>query len=234
MKRVTLISFLLPALAACQTQPPSAMLLRFSEQDAGGQPYETRMLLDRAFLRIDEGQGADGFLLLDRATRTLYSVSHGDRTVLVIRPLPVASAAPAEFENRVVREEAGLPAVAGKTVSHYRLFTNDRLCAEVFSADGLLPDAVAALREYHQVLAGEQAQAESRRPAEQQSVCDLADFVFTPARYLDHGFPVRFVTHSGHLRQLIDYTVQYPSGADWRILPPDYRRYSIADMAPRR
>ena len=233
MKHTGVIILLLLALGACQTRPPSALLLRFSEQDAGGQPYETRMLLDHAYLRIDDGPNANGYILLDRAAHMLYSVSHADRSVLVIKPLPVTLAEPAEFDNRVVRDDAGYPAIAGRAVSRFYLLTNQQVCGEVYAAAGLLPDAVAALREYHVILAGEQAQGEAQRPAEQQSACDLADFVFTPARYLGHGFPVRHVTGNGHVRQLTDYTAQHFPNADWHTLPPDYRHYSIADMAPR-
>ena len=230
MKR-TIISFLLLALAACQTQPPSALLLRFSEQDAGGEPYETRMLLSHAYLRIDDGPNSDGYILLDRVAHTVYSVSHADRTVLVIKSLPVTLEAPAKFDQGAVREDADYPAVAGQSVSHYRLTANRERCGDVFAAAGLLPDAVAALRDYHITLAGEQAQAESHRPVEQQSACDLADYIFTPARYLDHGFPVRYVNRSGHVRQLTDYTAQYSLNADWQTVPADYRYYSVADMA---
>ena len=233
MKRTAVVTLLLLTLGACQTRPPSALLLRFSEHDAGGQPYETRMLIDRAYLRIDDGPDANGYILLDRAARTLYSVSHTDRSILVIKPLPVTLAAPAEFDNRPVREDASYPAIDGRTVSRYYLLTNQRVCGEVYAAAGLLPDAVTVLREYHLVLAGEQAQGEAQRPAEQRSACELADFVFTPARYLDHGFPVRHVAGNGHVRQLVDYTPQYTAGGHWHALPPDYRHYSIADMAPR-
>ena len=78
MKHTGAIIFLLLTFGACQTRPPSALLLRFSEHDAGGQPYETRMLLDRALLQ-DCGAGGAG----ERSAAALIAVAR----TLGLRPV---------------------------------------------------------------------------------------------------------------------------------------------------
>ena len=108
-------------------------------------------------------------------------------------------------------DEKGLGFVVdGKTVTHYRLITNGEHCFDVYAAAGLLPQSVAALREYHEVLAGEQAAMQATVPAGMQSACELADYVFLPARYLAHGFPVRQVSRAGVTRQLMDFKTAVP------------------------
>jgi hypothetical protein len=220
---------LMMLVSGCATMPRGETTLYFTEQDKDGAPYDTRMRINSDFLRIDSG-GEDGFLLLDRKQRVVYSVSRGDRSVLVIRPLPVTLARPTALENRVRPDAAPFPPVAGHRVVHYQLLTNGAVCREVYAADGLLPQAVAALREYHEILAGEQAHTESRMPASEHSDCDLVDFVFAPGRYLAQGFPVRQVDRNGHVRQLINFKVGDVASDDWHRLPADYRHYSISDM----
>jgi hypothetical protein len=217
--------------------PPADTLLHFTEQDRGGTPYATRMLVSKDYLRIDDvrpEEGGDaGFVLLDRKARTIYSVSPGDKTILVIKPLPITLQRPAVFALSVERDKEALPHVDGKSVVHYRLLTGQEACMEVYAAAGLLPHVVTALREYHEILAGEQAQTEMHILKVERSLCDLADLVFAPARYLDHGFPVRQVSHNGHARQLVDYKINAVLEEGWFSLPQDYRRYSIGDMVPR-
>mgnify|MGYP006374701835 CR=1 FL=1 len=227
------------AATACATlSPPADTVLHFTEQERDGEPYATRMRVSKAYLRIDGGRaeaGADsGFVLLDRKAQTIYSVSPGDKTILVIKPLPITLPRPEDYTLSVERDKEALPQVGGKPVVHYRLLAGQETCAEVYAAAGLLPHVVDALREYHEILAGEQAQSEMHALKAERSPCNLAEFVFAPARHLDHGFPVRQVSHTGHARQLVDYKLNAMPEEGWSTLPPNYRHYSIADMVPRR
>lgn len=206
---------------------PRATLLEFSEQEGGGEPYATRMLVTDNYLRIDDGQGGDGFILLDRPARTIYSVSHPDKTVLVIVPRKIELAPPAVFEHAVERDHEPYPPVAGVPVRRYTLSTNQQRCVEVFAADGLLPGAVAALREYQDILAGEQAFTAARRPKELQQDCALADDVFVPARYLGFGFPVKQTNYTGKARDLIDFRTGVAAERGLFDLPAGYRRYTL-------
>ncbi|OGI43354.1 MAG: hypothetical protein A2150_00765 [Candidatus Muproteobacteria bacterium RBG_16_64_11] len=215
-------------LTAC-AWAPRATLLEFSEQEGGGEPYATRMLVVDDYLRIDDGQGSDGFILLDRPARTIYSVSHADKTVLVIAPRKIELAPPAVFEHAVERDDEPYPQVAGKPVRRYTLTTNKQRCVEVFAADGLLPGAVAALREYQEILAGEQAFTAARRPKELQDDCALAADVFVPARHLAFGFPVKQTNSTGKARDLIDFRTGVAAEPGLFELPAGYRRYSLSE-----
>jgi len=218
------------AAAGCTQNKSDTVFLLFNENEPGGQPYPVRMLVTQKFLRIEDGDGKSGFILFDRTGRKIYSVNNETRSTLVLEGRPVKLAAPKQFEHRAERDDEKLPDVAGKSVTHYRLTTNGELCFDVYAADGLLPQAVAALREYHETLAAEQAVLQASVPAEFQSVCDLADYVFLPARYLAQGFPVRQVNRAGVTRQLTDYKIGVPVEAKLFELPPDYRQIAPAEM----
>lgn len=230
MKFTAVVFAGLAALAACSEQPPTATFLSFTESGPDGDAYPVRMLLNDKYLRIEDGDGQDGYVLFDRAARTVYSVNRSDKATLVVRAQPVKLAPPAKFEQAVERDPEKLPDVDGKPVVHYRLLTNRERCFDVYAAEGLLPEAVAALREYQQALAGEQAVIQARTPAGMQSVCDAADLIFLPGRYLEHGFPVRQVTHAGVTRQLVDFKRHVPVKAGMFDLPRDYRQITPADV----
>ncbi len=217
-------------LAACSRNSQTATVLGFTEQEPEGVSFTTRMVVTAGYLRIDDDAGAEGFILLDRARRTIYSVNHGDRRVLVIEPLKVGLAPPKAFEHRVEQDPEASPSVAGREVRHYRLYTNGKLCFDVFAADGLLPEVLAALREYHEVLAGEQAAALARTPEQFRTACDLADDVFLPVRHLAHGFPVGQRSAAGRLRELTDIRTDVAVESGLFELPPDYRRFGTADL----
>ncbi len=209
----------------------TATILMFSQQDEGGAPYEARMLVTQRYLRMDNGTNKSGFILLNRATHTVYSVSRSDQTITVIKPQKIRFPHPVRFRQRIVKDRGHFPKIAGERVVHYTLFTNGRRCFDVYAAEGLLPDAVSALREYQLVLAGEQAVTEARTPRSMRSVCDLSNYIFRPARYLDFGFPVRQRDESGATRQLLNFRIAVPVASSLFALPSGFRRYSIGQMA---
>ena len=219
---VLLVAFL----TACNSGPETATALYFSEQEPGGEPFPTRMIITAKYLRIDYGVDDDDFILFDRKNPTIYSVNRNDKTVMVITPEKIAVPPPQPLAHRVEKDSKnGAPPVGGKAVNRYRLFTNDKPCYDLFTAAGLLPQAVAALREYHQAMAGEHAAALVNTPQELQSACDLANFIFAPTRHLEYGFPVRQQDMTGNVRQLRDYKQDYIAAEELFRLPADFRRY---------
>ncbi len=229
MKRALFLFLVALTLTACTDRSSPTIFLSFTESSPDGE-YPVRMLVNEKFLRIEDGDTQDGFIFFDRAARTIYSVSHAGKSTLVLHARPVTLSAPKQFEHQAEREKETLPPVDGKTVTHYRLLTNRERCFDVYAAEGLLPEAVAALREYHETLAGEQAAMQTNIPIGMQSVCDLADLVFVPARYLEHGFPVRQVNRAGVTRQLVSYKRDVPVEKGIFDLPKDYKQITPAEL----
>ncbi|BAU47307.1 hypothetical protein SVA_0728 [Sulfurifustis variabilis] len=228
------------ALAACThaAGPEKGTALYFVEEEEGTEAGGTRMLITREYLRIDDGVDAGDFLLYQRADKTIYSVNAADGLVLVIGHQPVKSAATGLTHDVQRRNGEPIPDVAGRKVVHYRLLTNGQLCYDLYAAEGLLPDAVAALAEYRESLAGEQAVALASTPKEMQSPCDLANNVYLPARHLAHGFPIRLTeTTRNPVRtrttELVDYKTGLAIDPELFRVPQGYRRLTIQELRAR-
>lgn len=223
----------------CARPPVSAgaTAVYFVEQEPDFEPMRTRMIVTPQFLRIDDGRDSGDFLLYHRGERTIYNVSASDALILIIAPQAIG-AAPTALEHRIERDAASAPDVGGKKVRRYRLFTNSDACYDLYAAEGLLPEVVAALREYREALAGEHAQALAFTPADMQTPCDLANNIYAPARHLAHGFPIRLDETSGRGRggvrttELVDYQQGFAAD-DALFRLPSYRRMTIQELRRR-
>lgn len=202
----------------------TALYYRMSE--SGIDPYLSRWLITDKFLRIDEGDAADNFILLDRSKRTVYSVVHRDRTVLTIPYRRVDMKAPSDLkqESRAVSAEK-IPPVDGKLPRYRELLVNDVLCHSAVSIDELLPDAVQAIGEYLRVMAGEHAKNMVNIPLELQQPCALVQHIFNPLWSLEQGLPIQLWDSQGKSQALLDYkTGEAVEGALF-VLPQGYHHY---------
>jgi hypothetical protein len=214
--------------------PGPATVLWFDEREPGVEPYRTRMIVVRDFVRMDDGADTDDFVLFDRRTGTIHSVSHEDRTVLEVPAREVQREPPYELELTEFRQpQEDAPKIAGRTPEHLVFNVNGQTCYEVVAVPDLLEDAVVALRQYHRSLAGEQAQTLDWTPPEMQTPCMLANVVFHPARHLAYGFPIQEWDYRGYVRALSDYREGVTVEADLFRLPEDYRRYRLEDIRAR-
>ena len=230
MNRTAFALLILFLFTSCTEKPTGATFLSFSESGPDGDVYPVRMLVNEHYLRIEDGDVRDGFIVFDRAKRIVYSVSHTDKSTLVLHAEPVKLNPPKTFSHQVERDGEKLPDVGGRAVMHYRLLTNRERCFEVYAADGLLPEALAALREYHRALAGEQSAMQALVPAGFQSACDLAEYVFLPARHLEFGFPVRQISRAGVMRQLVDFKIGVPVEKGLFDVPVEYKQITPAEV----
>lgn len=228
---------LLPALAtgevggktaASEAHGMTAVELVFLEQEPGVEPYRTRMLVTRDWLRIDDGNDGGDFVLYDRRRRSIASVSHANRSVLRIHHHAVEIEPPVALEHaEQALPDPQAPEVGGVKPVHYRFITNGQVCKEVMAAPGLLEQARAALAEYRQTLAGEQALNLHKTPAEMQTPCMLAELIFLPARHLAHGFPIQEWDPQGRSRSLVSYREGVSVDARLFEVPADYGSFAV-------
>lgn len=238
-KSMPLLALLLSVLAGCSAPdsgtdaaaaPETAIvsLLLFEEQEPGIEPYPVRILVGTDYLRIDDDQDDGDFVLLNRNTGSIHSVSHENRSILVINRQPLAMAMPADL---TLRYEAlpgnDAPTIDGIQPQQYRYYANDELCYEAVVVPGLMQDTVAGLIEYEMLLAGQQAGTLENTPAQFRTPCYLARYIFAPARHMRQGLPVQEWDAAGYRRLLVRLAADESVPSSLFELPQEYASFSI-------
>jgi hypothetical protein len=220
-----------PSMAgAPQTSLPDGIILAYEEQEAGVDAYPVRILVVPGYLRMDDGHDDDDFILFDRNSRTIFSISHADRNILVIEqdtPTDV-QATPADLKLGIEKtEDKNAPPVAGRSPEIYRFTANGETCLEAVVVPGLLPSAVQALGEYGRLLAERQRSTLDNTPVEFRTPCYLSRYVYAPGRQLEKGLPIQEWDSSGYRRTLTDFRDKVPIDPGLFELPSGYDRHTL-------
>lgn len=230
--RAALAAFLM--LFAAPLMALEALVLDYSEWEAGVEPYAARALISPAFMRLDYGPDDAGFVLFDRRAGVIYSVQDEDRRILEIKAPEAANteAAKAPVELRLSEDshtDMDAPSVAGEqpVLTDYRV--NGALCMQTVSVPGLLPEAVAAWREFAQLMAVQRVTTLANTPREFWQDCSLANDIYAPTRYLQHGLPIREDSRSGVSRELRGFDAKASLPEDVFTLPQGYRHFHVGD-----
>jgi hypothetical protein len=214
---------------APQTSSPDGIILAYEEQEAGIEAYPVRILVVPGYLRMDDGHDDDDFILFDRNSRTLFSINHADRDILVIEPGTPADgqATPPDLNLGIEKtEDKNAPPVAGRSPEIYRFTAAGETCLEAAVVPGLLPPAVQALREYGRLLAERQRSTLDNTPVEFRTPCYLSRYVYAPGRQLDKGLPIREWDSSGYRRMLTDFRDKVAIDPGLFELPSGYNRHT--------
>jgi len=168
-------------------------VLRYVDQDPGDPAYATRLLVTADYLRMDTGDDAGDFVLLDRRQKRVLNVMRDSRLVMVFAPGAVP-ARPADWSMRFDVE----PAAAG--TERYRLSVNGVVCSEGVVAPRAAPDAARALAELKTALAAAQYRVWQDSPPALQHDCDLANLVWGFDTLLGRGLPLEEREFNGRTR----------------------------------
>lgn len=227
------LALLLVLLAGACTQPDggsrqqaTVTLLSYQEQEAGVEPYPLRILVSERFLRFDDGYDASDFMLMERETQTIYSVSHEDQSILVIADYPAAEAAPDELvldEERAV--DTAAPEIAGKQPEYIRFLASGTVCYHAMVVPGLLEPVTTALAGYATALGNRQFSDLAAVPGDMLTPCFLSRYVYAPARHLRQGLPIQEWDETGYRRTLVDFSEAATVDADLFELPEAYERF---------
>lgn len=217
-------------LLACQQKPQSQLIL-FLENEEGIDPYQTRIMVTPDYMRFDDGGQSTTFLLIDRKKKVAYSVNHDMQTTMRVERQDVEVAPPIElnFTVKEVDDFKDAPKINNNQPKHRQLLTNDQVCLDVISVDGLMPEAVAALKEYHQLLAADSAITFNIMPADMHDPCTISMSTFAPTRHLEYGFPIQ-EWKPGYARSLETYDENYQVDPKLLKLPENYFNYSIQEF----
>jgi hypothetical protein len=211
------------------------LVYRVTEPEA--EPYISRLLVTHDYLRLDQGNPDDGFILLDRKARVVYSVNPDDQSILVLKPEGTIRSMPAALllaSKQIV--QPGMPEVVRKKVQHWEFYTNGKLCRSAIVVPGLLPQATQAYADYLDLLGHQQLTTLGSIPAELQDTCDLTNHVYAPMSVLQKGLPLREWDELGRQQELMDFRELFTVSAEIFKLPANYRwlNLSVPDEVPAR
>lgn len=199
--------------------------IEYRDQDSDTAVYRSRILISPHFMRIDYGSDKDDFVLMDRMNQRVYNVTHEKKEVLEISGGKFALAKPAQWQ---LRHEIQ-PLAAAKNTKKVKLFVNEVLCSEVIAQPGLLPDAVAALKQYRALLSQVQTGVFEAQAVDQREYCELAQHVFETSRELDFGLPLSETYQNGRTRQIEQYKFRKIDPTLF-ALPKTYRVIHIREI----
>lgn len=204
-------------------------MLLYQKSEPGIEPYPSRIIVTEGKMRLDDGVDEGDFALLDRDARIIYSVTHGDGTVLEIpyRAVDVKSPVELKLDEKQIPTGKDAPSIAGKKPRHYRLFAGGNACYNVVAVAGLLDETVQAMGEFRQIMAGEHAATLSYIPADQQEPCDLGLNIYRHGWLLEHGLPIQEWDGKGNSRTAVYFDANYQVNSDLFELPEGYRHYRI-------
>jgi hypothetical protein len=214
------------------TPPAGNTLLTFVEYEKDVDPYQTRVVVTPEFMRFDDGEGSLDFILFDRKKDIIYSVNSDDRTVLAVERQDVNIKPP--FELKLTQQKLGnmegAPQIDGKQPQHYQFSANGEVCFDAVVVPGLMPDVVAAMQAFDDLLASDSKVTFNRIPADMQNACDISMGTFAPGRHLAYGFPIQEWSESGSGRTLVDYQLNYKPEAALFVLPTEYQHFTIQEF----
>ena len=132
--------FAVITLLGCQSSTPVSYYFLFIEEEEGVEPYQTRVFVTKDFLRFDDGEQSETYILLNRQTRRIYSVNHERTTVMTVDPKQADVSEPFELKHtvNVIDDVQDAPKVAGQAPEHRRYVTNGQTCLDVVSVKKLM------------------------------------------------------------------------------------------------
>ncbi|GMR16067.1 MAG: hypothetical protein BMS9Abin31_0371 [Gammaproteobacteria bacterium] len=223
-------------LASCAKKEVGDTLVLFMEQENGVEPYQTRMIINKHFIRIDDGNGSDSFVLFDRTKKIVYSTIPDEGRVMAIHEKKLKKGQvfeppfPLIHSVKEMPDMKGAPLIQGENAKHYQLITNDKVCYNVVAIKGLMPHVVKALTEFREHMATDSRVTFNNMPADLQEACDMTSTTFKPARQFEFGFPIQEWGQHDYSRSLVDYDVNYQADPKLFVLPKGYHHYTVQEL----
>jgi len=222
------ITFILSTTQNVLAAKTIAYELIYDEQEPGTDVYKVKFVVSDKYIRIDDIDDGEssGYIIYDHNKRIIYSVSHFDKSILVI---PYYEFKKPDMKDKVKVNYKALidaPKVSGKTVYNYIAYAGSEKCMDIQLVSGLLPHVAKILKAYQANIAGQQAKVLKTTPAEYQTACFLYDQVYNNGEYYEKGLPIQEWHSNGKRRVLISYK---EIKVDSKIynLPGDYKEYSL-------
>lgn len=244
IKNLILLTVLLVLSAAISAQTKKqdfeVYKLSYIEREPGTDEYEVTMLISSRYIRVDEEGESSGFIVYDDKDKVIYSISHYDQSVLVIKE-HVFSTADLPVKPKIeYLPLADAPMVSGKAVFNYRVYISENnsegesdgqseseeTCLEVQLVENLLPEVRTILQNYQKVVSGQQVKLVDNKITELQTACYYIDQIYNTGAYYEKGLPVQEWHSNERSKILTGYSKVSVASNKFKI-PENYRRFSI-------
>lgn len=206
------------------------MRLSYIDREPGIDEYEVILYVSDRYIRLDEPGDDSGYIIYDDVQKTIYSVSHVDRSVLLIKEYPFTVEQQPRKNEVEYLQLAHAPRVAGKDIYNYRTYIEkdgvETTCSELQIAEGLLPEVTAMLQNYQNVISGQQVKTTDNRINEFQDACFFVDQVYNTGAYYDKGLPIQ-EWHSNERSRILTSYKKVKISPDQFSVPEDYRQFSV-------
>ncbi len=212
---------LLPATA----QPVDVTQIYLEHVEPGIESYQSRLLVSDRFLRMDDGQDQDDFILFDLQTQQTHSVNHETKLLIKLKPAPARQVQFKLDYQVTMKPLQDAPAIAGQQPTEYQFFANGQLCRLSINASALLPRATRALAQYEQQIAERNKLSIEQVPASVKTRCYLANNILHSVDYLQGGFPLMVMDHKGRQKRLLEFSKVKKPAAIFS-LPDNYRQFT--------
>lgn len=240
MKKLVFLMMLsvagLSFLTSCAKKEIGDTMVLFMEQESGVDPFQTRMIITKDFLRIDDGQTSDSYVLFDRNKKVVYSTLPEEQRVMSVHEKKLKKGQvfeppfPLVHSVKEMPEMKDVPKIDGESARHYQLITNDNVCYDVVSIKGLMPHVVKALKEFYMHMATDSIVTFNNMPADLHDACDMTATTFEPTRQFEFGFPIQEWGKRDYSRSLVDFDPEYIADPKLFMLPKNYHHYTVQDL----
>ena len=223
-------------LFSCAENKPVDILILFMEQEKGVEPYQTRMIMNQQYLRIDDGTNSDSFVLYDRVKKVVYSTNPDEKRIMAIHEKSLKKGKTFEPPFKLSHSIKELPLmkdapmINGEKAKRYKFITNNKTCYDVIAVKKLMPKAVKMLSDFYVHMATDSVITFNNMPADVQEACDMTMSTFKPTRHLEMGFPIQEWGKNEYMRSLVDYNANYKADSKLFELPKGYHNYTVNDL----
>jgi hypothetical protein len=223
-------SLLSMSVAVSAAETVSGVELIYKEIEENTDPYTVTYKVTDNHIRIDDDSDSSGYIVYDIKANKIFSVSHYDKSILVIPEYPHEDYVP-EFEVKVEYEALeNAPKILQKQVYNYRVtavttMTNET-CMDIQLVPGLLPDVAKSLQNFQKIVSSHQIIGLESTPDEFRTPCYLVDQIHNKGDYYSKGLPIQEWHSNERQRQLINFENREMDTAIFDI-PADYRQYSL-------
>lgn len=227
-----LMAGFLPITSLAMDKQLKVYQLMYQEREPGVDPYEVRMLVADKKIRIDTMDDDSGYIVYDDESHTIFSVSHYDKKILVIKPRKFKAEDSGIKSTTEYLQLSDAPKVSGKSIYNYSVHAGEgkaqQTCIDLQLVEGLLPEVTKILKNYQKVISGQQVQLLKKTIKDVQTPCYLVDQIYNEGTYYDKGLPIQ-EWHSNEKSKILMNYKQVKIKSDIFDLPEGYARFSIAE-----